>query len=152
MGRGSNPGRASEDEDDDDGADEGGRVRLDKWLWAARFFKTRRLSVEACEGGRVKLGDQVLKPSRNVNVGERLRVLRDGLACEFVVLGLSARRGPATAAAKLYEETVESRTEREAEIARRKEIYASGGAPKGRPTKRDRRALIHYFAKGRTEP
>jgi len=107
--------------------------------------------VEACEGGRVKLGEQALKPSRNVNVGERLRVVRDGLACEFVILGLSARRGPATAAAKLYEETVESRTEREAELARRKELFASGNAPKGRPTKRDRRALIHYFAKGRNE-
>jgi ribosome-associated heat shock protein Hsp15 len=154
MGRGSSPSRASEDEDDDDDAmDEGGRVRLDKWLWAARFFKTRRLSVEACEGGRVKLlgpGEQALKPSRGVNVGERLRVVRDGLACEFVVLGLSARRGPATEAAKLYAETPESLAEREAEIARRKAVYASG-APKGRPTKRDRRSLIHYFAKGRSD-
>ncbi|MFO0611496.1 MAG: S4 domain-containing protein [Polyangiaceae bacterium] len=149
MGRGSSP-RANEEEDDDDAIDEGGRVRLDKWLWAARFFKTRRLSVEACEGGRVKLGDQALKPSRSVNVGERLRVVRDGLACEFVVLGLSARRGPASDAAKLYEETEESRAAREAEIARRKAAYASG-APKGRPTKRDRRSLIHYFAKGRSD-
>lgn len=147
MGRGSSPARVSADEDDDD-VDEGGRVRLDKWLWAARFFKTRRLSVEACEGGRVKLGDVALKPSRSVNVGERLRVVRDGIACEFVVLGLSARRGPATVAATLYAETEESRAEREAEVARRKEIYASG-APKGRPTKQNRRALIHYFAKGR---
>lgn len=157
MGRGSSPTRASDDDEDDD-RDEGGRVRLDKWLWAARFFKTRRLSVEACEGGRVKLlhgstdasVDLPVKPSRNVNVGERLRVVRDGLAYEFVVLALSARRGPASVAQKLYEELPESRVAREAEIARRKADYASG-APKGRPTKRARRALIHYFAKGRGE-
>jgi ribosome-associated heat shock protein Hsp15 len=171
MGRGARKGNAAEiarteprqsrapsarsvDDDDDDEGDDAeaaaGRVRLDKWLWAARFFKTRRLSVEACESGRVKLGDQALKPSKNVNVGEQLRVMRDGLACEFVVLGLSARRGPASVAQTLYAETEASRTAREEEIARRKAAYAAG-APKGRPTKRARRALIHYFAKGRSD-
>lgn len=135
---------AEEDEDDDDL-----KVRLDKWLWAARFFKTRRLALEACDAGHIKLGEQQLKPGRTLNVGDRLSILKEGLRYEVVIRALSLRRGPASVATTLYEESDESKLAREAEIARRKAAAQSGPMPKGRPTKRDRRALIHYFAKGR---
>ncbi len=132
------------DEDDED-TDASGRVRLDKWLWAARFFKTRRLALEACEAGKVRLGDQTLKPGRSVNVGERISVGRADLVWEIVVTALSARRGPAPEAQKLYRETDEGRAKREAEMERRKIAAAQGPAPKGRPTKKNRRHFERYF-------
>jgi ribosome-associated heat shock protein Hsp15 len=138
--------RESVEEDDEDDT----KVRMDKWLWAARFFKTRRLAIEACDAGHVKLGDQVVKPGRTVRVGDGFRVVKDGLVFEIVVNALSARRGPASEAVKLYTETEASRLAREEEIARRRAAAQAGPVAKGRPTKRDRRALIHYFARGRT--
>jgi ribosome-associated heat shock protein Hsp15 len=137
-------------EEDDDG-DDLTKVRMDKWLWAARFFKTRRLALEACDAGHVKVGDQVVKPGRTVRVGEAYRVVKEGLAFDIVVMALSARRGPASEAVKLYTETEDGKRAREAAIAERRAAALAGPMPKGRPTKRNRRALIHYFARGRSE-
>lgn len=136
------------DEEEDE---KGGRVRLDKWLWASRFFKTRRLALEACEAGHVKIGDQSLKPGRNVNVGERLSIVRAELVWDVVVTALSLKRGPAPEAQKLYRETDEGRAKREAEIERRKLAAVGGPAPKGRPTKRNRRHFDRYFGSGGDE-
>ena len=134
------------DEDDED--DKAGRTRLDKWLWAARFYKTRRLAIEACGSGKVKIGGQVLKPGRNVNLGEQIAITRDQLVWEIVVTALSIRRGPATEAQTLYRETEESRIAREAEMAKRKLAFDEGSGLRGRPTKRDRREIQRYRGRG----
>jgi ribosome-associated heat shock protein Hsp15 len=116
-------------------------VRIDKWLWAARFFKTRGLAIEAVKGGRVSLGGERVKPSRDVRVGDGIEItFGQGRRSELVVTALSARRGPAKEAALLYEETEESARERErmrAEAAAQPKPVVTRGA--GRPTKRDRR-------------
>ncbi|MCE5180686.1 MAG: RNA-binding protein [Betaproteobacteria bacterium] len=124
--------------------EESGRLRIDKWLWAARFFKTRSLASDAVEGGKVHLNGIRVKPAKTVNLGDRLEIR---IGCfQFVVdvLGLSGRRGPASEAVKLYEETVESRTVREALAAQMKAEAVSGEARQGRPTKRDRRHIVRF--------
>ena len=117
------------------------RVRIDKWLWAARFFKTRSLALDAIEFGRVRVEGQRVKPSREVHPGDRLLVVQGEQRIELIVLALSTIRGPANAARTLYAETPEStqRRERQAEVRR----YAAEPAATlaGRPTKRDRRRL-----------
>jgi ribosome-associated heat shock protein Hsp15 len=116
-------------------------MRLDKWLWAARFFKTRGLAQAAIEGGRVKLAGERIKPAKDVRRGDRLQIAIGDLAWEVVVAELSERRGPASVARLLYEETDTSRATREARLeARRLQVEPARGM-KGRPTKRDRRAL-----------
>ncbi len=117
-----------------------GRVRLDKWLWAARFFKTRRLATEAIAGGHVHLDGQRVKPSRPVRVGDRLEIRKGEVRFEIDVLALSERRGPASEAAKLYRETPESLARREREREARR-LAARAPAPVRRPDKRDRRRL-----------
>jgi ribosome-associated heat shock protein Hsp15 len=116
-------------------------VRIDKWLWAARFFKTRGLAIEAVKGGRVSLGGERVKPSRDVKVGDSIEIsFGQGRRIALVVDALSARRGPAKEAALLYSETEESVRERErmrAEAAAQPKPVVTRGA--GRPTKRDRR-------------
>ena len=117
-------------------------VRIDKWLWAARIFKTRALAVEAIGGGRVHLNGVRVKPSKEVGPGDRLEVTRDrGLRLELIVRGVPDRRGPAKEAALLYEETPESVEARERHVAEMK--LAGPTAPRGggRPTKRDRRRM-----------
>jgi ribosome-associated heat shock protein Hsp15 len=117
------------------------RVRIDKWLWAARFFKTRSVATEAVAGGPVKVNGERAKPSREVLVGDRLEIRRDQQRWTVDVRALAERRGPAAAAAELYEETEESKAARE---QRRLELKASrpvGADLGGRPTKRDRRRL-----------
>ena len=99
----------------------------------------------------MQLGDQTVKPGRTVHVGELLRILKEGLIYDVTVVALSARRGPATEAVKLYSEAEASRKAREEEIAIRRAAREAGPVMKGRPTKKTRRALIHYFAKGRTD-
>jgi len=120
---------------------QGERVRIDKWLWAARFFKTRSLALDAIEFGRVRVEGQRVKPSREVHPGDRLLVVQGEQRIELIVLALSTIRGPANAARTLYAETPEStqRRERQAEVRR----YAAEPAATlaGRPTKRDRRRL-----------
>jgi ribosome-associated heat shock protein Hsp15 len=116
-------------------------VRLDKWLWAARFFKTRSLAQQAVAGGRVQLNGDRTKPAHEVKIGDRVVVRVGDWRWEVAVKALSDRRGPAEEARKLYDETQASRAERE----RRGDLRRWGAEPaaalKGRPTKRDRRMM-----------
>ncbi|MBK1723168.1 RNA-binding S4 domain-containing protein [Thiocystis violacea] len=126
----------------------GGEMRLDKWLWAARFFKTRQLAIEAINGGKVQVDGQRAKPSRSIRPGSRLEIHKGSLSWTIEVLAINKQRRPATEAAGLYVEDEASREKRQ-EIAReRREL---GGQPQeGRPSKRDRR-MIQRFT-GRNEP
>lgn len=117
------------------------RIRLDKWLWAARFFKTRSLATEAIDGGKVQVNGERVKPARAVRVGERMSVRIGPYVWEIVVRGLSDRRGPAPEAQKLYEETPASLTERLATADRIRAARPVNPLQKGRPTKKDRREL-----------
>ncbi len=120
------------------------RVRLDKWLWAARFFKTRGLAAEAVAGGKVHAGGQRCKPSHTVRLGEVLRIQRGPDERLVAVKALSGRRGPASVAVLLYEETAESRQRREALREQRRLERSLFLQPAGRPTKQDRRRIIRF--------
>ncbi len=116
--------------------------RLDKWLWAARFYKTRALATEEIGHGRVQVNGQDAKPSRSVRVGDLVAMRNPGFVRTVKVLGLSAMRGPATAARLLYEETPESmKAQQEAAERRRQGVEPAAAIELGRPTKRDRREL-----------
>lgn len=115
-------------------------VRMDKWLWAARFFKTRALASESCDMGRVTSNDHVAKPAREVRVGDRLRVKNEAGEFTIEVLALSSVRGPATAAQQLYRETESSKAAR-AKAAEERRAMAAFESPTGRPTKQDRRRI-----------
>ncbi|MGA8528176.1 MAG: RNA-binding S4 domain-containing protein [Acidobacteriaceae bacterium] len=119
-------------------------VRLDKWLWAARFFKTRTLAAKACELGRVEAQGQPLRSSREVRVGDRLTIQNEGGRYEVDVRALSEMRGPAAVAQSLYQETDASREARQRYAEERKAGLHFTPAPPGRPSKRDRRK-IHRF-------
>jgi len=112
-------------------------MRLDKWLWVARFFKTRRLAVEAIEGGRVSVNGERAKPSKELRIGDTLAIRRPPFEHRVVVKGLSEQRGPASVAAALYEETEESRARRTV-IAAEMKAMPQPRFP-GRPTKKTRR-------------
>ena len=129
------------------------RLRIDKWLWAARFFKTRGLAQDAVEGGRVRIlgpGDDLkdigerIKPSREVRLGDLLHIQVGDLVWRVSVRGLSDHRGPAPVARELYEESPESIAARLAQIEARRAQMEPGSSIRGRPTKKDRR-LIHRF-------
>jgi ribosome-associated heat shock protein Hsp15 len=120
---------------------EDGRVRLDKWLWAARFFKTRALAAEAVEGGKVQVNGDRPKRARPLQVGDEVRVRLGPYQHTLTVRALSARRGPASEAAALYEETAASRMAREALAIQLKSLHAVFGPDKGRPSKKDRREI-----------
>lgn len=120
------------------------RVRLDKWLWAARFFKTRTLATEAVTGGKVHAGGQRCKPSHPVRLGEMLRIQRGLEEYQIMVRALNDRRGPATEAVLLYEETAESRQRRDALREQRRLERSPAPPPAGRPTKQDRRRIIRF--------
>nr|WP_315252685.1 S4 domain-containing protein [uncultured Duganella sp.] len=116
-------------------------VRLDKWLWAARFFKTRSLATEAVDRGRVTANGDRVKPARSVKLGDVLEIDNGSDQWEIDVMGLSDVRGPATVARNLYEET-ELSVARRAAVAENRRMYREPGTTiKGRPTKRDRREL-----------
>ena len=116
-------------------------VRVDRWLWAARFFKSRSLAAEAVKGGRVQVDGRRIKPGSTVTVDDRVGLTIGQAGVEVIVRGLSVRRGPAKDAAQLYEETPASRQERERRAVERT-ARGDGSAPGGsRPTKRDRRRL-----------
>jgi ribosome-associated heat shock protein Hsp15 len=119
-------------------------MRLDKWLWAARFFKTRTLAAKACDLNRVQAKGQPLRSSREVRVGDRLSIQTEGGLFEVDVLALSEIRGPAAIAQTLYSETDESRAARALLAEQRKAGLFFEPAPPARPSKRDRR-LIHRF-------
>jgi ribosome-associated heat shock protein Hsp15 len=120
-------------------------MRLDKWLWAARFYKTRSLAVQAIERERVRVNDAAVKPAREVRPGDCIALRGDGGASRTVVVrGLSAVRGPAPVAQQLYEETPESVAAREAAATQRRLAPEPAAELRhGRPTKRDRRAIEH---------
>ncbi|HZW97080.1 MAG TPA: RNA-binding S4 domain-containing protein [Candidatus Eremiobacteraceae bacterium] len=123
-------------------------VRMDKWLWAARFFKTRSLAARACELGRIQSNGQPAKAAREVRVGDMLRVTNDGGEFEIEVLLLSEVRGPASVARTLYLETEASRELRQKVAAERRAMKQFEELPAGRPSKRDRRRIIQF--RGRT--
>ncbi len=125
-------------------------VRLDKWLWAARFFKTRALARAAVQGGKVHLNGGRVKPARTLAVGDELRVQRGNEALTIHVLEISDRRGPAAVAQALYEETETSREQREALAAERKLQREAHAGRERRPDKRQRRQIIR-FRKGQDE-
>ena len=115
------------------------RVRVDKWLWAARFFKTRSLATRACDLGRIESGGQAAKPAREVHVGDRLRIRNDSGEFQVEVLALSEIRRPAAVAQSLYRETDASREARLKLAEERKAMPHFESWPEGRPSKRDRR-------------
>lgn len=120
-------------------------IRLDKWLWAARFYKTRSLATEAVKGGKVHLNHQRVKPSHHAEIGHTLRIKKDSIEQTVVIKLLSSKRGPATIAQTLYEETQESIELRDKLSQERKAIYA--GMPQyasKRPSKKDRRKIIQF--------
>ena len=119
-------------------------VRIDKWLWATRFFKTRALAARACDLGRILSNEQPAKPARNVRIGDLLRVTNDGGDFEVEVLLLSEVRGPASVAQTLYRETETSKELRQKAAAERKAMKQFEELPAGRPSKRDRRRIIHF--------
>jgi ribosome-associated heat shock protein Hsp15 len=119
-------------------------VRIDKWLWAARFFKTRSLASRACDLGRIQCNHQAAKPAREVHVGDMLNVKTEGGDFEVEVLLLSEVRGPASVAQTLYRETESGRELRVKAAQERKAAMIFSPAPQGRPSKRDRRK-IHQF-------
>ena len=116
-------------------------VRIDKWLWAARFFKTRTLAARACELGRIESNGQTAKPSRDVHVGDHLRIKNDSGEFQVDVLLLSETRGPAPIAQGLYQETEESRSLRIKLAEARKAMPHFETSRVGKPSKRDRREL-----------
>jgi len=120
---------------------EDNNVRIDKWLWAARFFKTRSLAAEAVDRGRVRIGGEPVKPARNVKLNDKIFIDNGSDRWEVVVLGLSDKRGPAPVARELYCETEESIVRRENDSEARRLFPEPGSTIKGRPTKRDRRAI-----------
>jgi ribosome-associated heat shock protein Hsp15 len=121
-------------------------MRVDKWLWAARFFKTRRLAQAAVTGGKVKASGERIKPAKELSLGDGLTIRIGEFEWAITVKGLSDKRGPAEVARKLYEEDEASRARRTAQVADRRAHAAVWGERKGRPTKRDRRTLDRWKA------
>jgi ribosome-associated heat shock protein Hsp15 len=121
---------------------------MDKWLWAARFFKTRTLAARACELGRVQSNGQPAKPAREVRAGDMLRITKEGGDFHVEVLQLSEVRGPASVAQTLYSETEASKEMRLKVAAERKAMNQFEQLPAGRPSKRDRRHIIHFRGRG----
>lgn len=136
--QGTGSGRARENEEMDKTL---AAVRLDKWLWAARFFKTRSLAAKACELGRIEVNGVLAKPAREVKPGDTLAIRTEAGRYVVEVLGLSEMRGPAPVAQQLYAETEESRAARTAAAEEKKLLWNQEGYREGRPTKQERRAI-----------
>jgi ribosome-associated heat shock protein Hsp15 len=119
-------------------------VRIDKWLWAARFFKTRALASRACDLGRIQSNGVRAKPARDVHVGDRLHIENEGGTFEVNILLVSEIRGPAVVAQTLYAETEASREARLKLAAEQKALQQAFPIPAGRPSKRDRRRIIQF--------
>lgn len=120
-------------------------IRIDKWLWAARFFKTRSLAQAAVRGGHVEINGHACKPARTVQAGDRLNIVRGESRFEVEIVGLSDRRGPASAAQALYRET-EASVRRREQLAEQRRQLGSGG-PGRRPDKRDRARIRSFTGK-----
>jgi ribosome-associated heat shock protein Hsp15 len=119
-------------------------MRIDKWLWAARFFKTRALASKACDLGRIRTRDIEAKPARDVHVGDMLHIRNEGGEFEVEVLALSEMRGPATVAQSLYRETDASKEARQKAAEERRAMKQFAPIPERRPGKRDRRRIIQF--------
>lgn len=122
-------------------------IRLDKWLWTARFFKTRSLATQAVSGGRVHLNDQRVKASRAVGVGDKLEINKGGIVFNITILGVNKTRRPAKEASLLYQEADESIAKRELERDMRRMANAGQKLPAGKPSKRDRRKIKEFIRK-----
>jgi ribosome-associated heat shock protein Hsp15 len=122
----------------------GAKLRIDKWLWAARFFKTRSLAADALDKGRVRIGGAAVKPAKDVRVGDLVEIEIESVVWQVEVLGVCDLRGPASVAQTLYAETAESRLKRQAEQERRKVYREPAATLHGRPTKRDRRTIDRF--------
>ena len=127
--------------------DDSRKVRLDKWLWAARFFKTRALAATAIETGKVEVNGERAKRAKALQVGDSVRIRLGPYYHVVTVRAVSEMRGPAPVAAKLYEETEESRKAREAMQVQVKAAHLAGGYDGGRPTKKDRREIANLRRK-----
>jgi ribosome-associated heat shock protein Hsp15 len=123
-------------------------VRIDAWLWAARFFKTRTLAKKACDLGRILSNGQVAKAAREVRLGDMVRITNEGGEFEVEVLGLSDVRGPASVAQTLFRETEQSKEARLKAAAERKAMREFEILPPSRPSKRDRRRIIQFRGRG----
>lgn len=119
-------------------------VRMDKWLWAARFFKTRALAIKACDLGRIRSNNIEAKPARDVKIGDMLHIKNEGGEFEVEVLALSEVRGPAAVAQALYRETDASKAARQKAAEDRKAMQLYAPIPEHRPSKRDRRRIIQF--------
>ncbi len=119
-------------------------IRIDKWLWASRFFKTRALASNACDLGRILSNGHEAKPAREVHVGDKLEVKNEGGEFQIEVLALSQMRGPAAVAQTLYRESESSIAARAKMAAERKAMQQYAPLPERRPTKRDRRRIIQF--------
>lgn len=119
-------------------------VRIDRWLWAARFFKHRKLATEAVAGGHVHLNGKRIKPARAVRVGDELIITKDHLSFEITIDLISDKRGSATVAATLYHESDESKAKREAYVEQMRLLAAANPTPQKRPDKRSRRRIIKF--------
>jgi len=117
------------------------KFRIDKWLWAARFFKTRSLAAQAVEGGKVRLNQQRVKPAKEIHLGDVLEIQIGNEAWAVTVQGLSVRRGPAEQARTLYQESAESQAQRQVQREQRSLQTEPAAQIHGRPTKHDRRRL-----------
>ncbi|ALP62068.1 MULTISPECIES: RNA-binding S4 domain-containing protein [Paraburkholderia] len=126
----------------------GARLRIDKWLWAARFFKTRSLATDAVEKGRVRIGGASVKPAKDVRVGDLVEIEIERIVWQIQVLGVCDVRGPASVAQTLYVETEEGKQKRQQENERRKTYREPAAELHGRPTKRDRRVIDKFSREG----
>lgn len=120
------------------------KIRIDKWLWAARFFKTRALAQEAVAGGKVHVNGERVKPSRTVETGDMLEITKGEQRFAIAVVELSDKRGPAREAERLYVESEESRQQREEQAAMRKLLRQSAPHPDRKPDKKQRRHIIRF--------
>jgi ribosome-associated heat shock protein Hsp15 len=130
-------------------AAEAAAMRIDKWLWAARFYKTRHLAVEAINGGKIEIDGQRAKPAKTVKAGSRVTLRKETLSWELTVLGVSKQRRPAAEALQLYAEDEASRLRRQDQVRERREtgVYPDGAT---RPSKRNRRLIQRFTGKGAT--
>jgi ribosome-associated heat shock protein Hsp15 len=126
---------------DEEGTDSADAVRVDRWLFAVRFFKSRSLAAQAVAGGKVHINGERAKPSRPVRVGDRIVFMRGAVAFECTVKGLPERRGPASEAVKCYDETPESQARREQFAANMRVAAAMAPRPEERPDKHERKVL-----------
>ncbi|MFQ5994422.1 MAG: RNA-binding S4 domain-containing protein [Acidiferrobacterales bacterium] len=125
------------------------KVRLDKWLWAARFFKTRPLATEAVAGGKVHVNGVRVKPGKMISAGDQLTIRRGAYLFVVTIRALASRRGPASQATQLYEETEESKRDRTRTAEQLREQRVLRAEQRGRPGKRDRRTIIRFLRRHR---